>query len=108
VKTSTIVALVFATSLAAPVAAGAQTAEPAPYHHYQVHRHEGPHHVVRHRFVAHNPAPVAATAAPAPAALPFGLGLPKIAPLPNNKGDEDGLSTDVNDCNKGCIGGAPD
>jgi hypothetical protein len=107
-KTSTIVALVFAASLSSPIAAHAQSEE--PYRHYRVHRYQGPHHAVHHHFVAHTPAPtiapVAATAAPA--ALPFGLGLPKIAPLPNNKGDEDGLSDDVNDCNKGCIDGNPE
>jgi len=106
VKTSAIVALVFAASLAAPVAAAAQT---APYRHYRVHHLEGPRHYVHHRYVAHTPAPVTApvatTTAPAPQALPFGLALPKIAPYPNGKGDEDGLSEDPNDCNKGCIDG---
>ena len=92
---------------------GGQTAEPAaPYHHDKVHRYEGPHHTVHHRFVAHNPAPAAApvvvSPAPAPQGQPFGLSFPHIAPYPNNKGDEDGLSDDVNDCNKGCVGGAPD
>ena len=41
-------------------------------------------------------------------ALPLGLAFPHIAPLPDNKGDEDGLSEDVNDCNKGCIDGNPE
>jgi hypothetical protein len=36
------------------------------------------------------------------------LAFPHIAPLPNNKGDEDGLSGDVNDCNTGCIDGNPE
>jgi hypothetical protein len=40
--------------------------------------------------------------------VPFGLSLPQIAPYPNNKGDEDGLSGDMDDCNKGCIDGASD
>ena len=53
------------------------------------------------------PAPVVA-APPAPQAAPFGLALPHIAPYPDNKGDEDGLSDDVDNCNKGCVGGAPD
>jgi hypothetical protein len=39
---------------------------------------------------------------------PFGLSLPSFKPLPDNKGDEDGLSGDVNDCNKGCIDGNPE
>jgi len=112
-KISALAALIFAGSLAGPIAAAAQTAEPAtPYHHYQSQRFQGPHHTVHHHFVAHNPAPPAAPAvvapAPAPQAAPFGLAFPHIAPYPNNKGDEDGLSEDPNDCNKGCIGGAPD
>jgi hypothetical protein len=109
VKTSTIIALVFAASPAAPLVAAAQT---APYRHYPVHHFQGPHHTAHHRFVAHDPppvaAPVAASPTPAAQALPFGLAFPHIAPLPNNKGDEDGLSEDVNDCNKGCIDGNPE
>jgi hypothetical protein len=112
VKTSTIVALAFAASLATSLAAYAQTAAPATPYHHQVHHFQGPHHAVHHRFVAHNPAPVAAPAtantAPAPAAAPFGLSWPHIAPYPDNKGDEDGLSEDQNDCNKGCIDGQPE
>jgi hypothetical protein len=108
VKTSTAFALALVASLGGLAAAQAQTAEPAPYHHDQAHRDQGPHHTVHHH-VAHNPTPAPAPAATtAPQAAPFGLALPHIAPYPNNKGDEDGLSTDVNDCNKGCIGGAPD
>jgi hypothetical protein len=111
VKTSTTIAVALTTLLAGPVVANAQTAEPTPYH---VHHSQGPHphHYVHHRFVAHNPAPAPAPAAanttPAPAqAAPFGLAWPHIAPYPDNKGDEDGLSEDVNDCNKGCIDGEP-
>jgi hypothetical protein len=32
---------------------------------------------------------------------------PAIAPHPSLKGDEDGMSEDVNNCNMGCIGGNP-
>jgi hypothetical protein len=110
VKTSVIVALAFAVSMAAPIAAAAQTAEPAaPNHHYKIHRHRGPLHTIHRHSVAHNPAPPAAPVVVGPArasqAQPFGLAFPHIAPYPNNKGDEDGLSEDVNDCNKGCIDG---
>jgi hypothetical protein len=109
VKRSTIIALVIAASMAAPVAAVAQFAEPAPYHPPRVHHLEGDHHYTPHHYPRHAPAavaaPVATTSAPSPQALPFGLGLPKIAPYPNGKGDEDGLSEDQNDCNKGCIDG---
>ena len=112
-KISALMALVLAGSLAGPIAAVAQRAEPAaPNHDYKIHRHKGPYNTVHHHYVAHNPAPPAAPVvvapAPAPQAAPFGLAFPHIAPYPNNKGDEDGLSEDPNDCNKGCIGGAPD
>ena len=109
-KTSPTIALALATLLSGSLAAYAQTAPAVPYHHYRVHHFEGPHHTVHHRFVAHNPAPApvpAAATTPAPPAAPFGLALPHIAPYPDNKGDEDGLSEDVNDCNKGCIEGPP-
>jgi hypothetical protein len=112
VNTSAIAALVFAASVVGPIVANAQTAGPAaPNHHSQVRRFHGPHHYAHRHFVAH-PAPVAApaaatTTAPAPMA-PFGLSLPSFKPLPDNKGDEDGLSGDVNDCNKGCIDGNPE
>lgn len=109
VKTSTAIALALATMLSGSLAAYAQTEQPAVQHHYHVHHYVGPHHMVHHHYVAHGPAmaPVPATAAmaPTPQAAPFGLSLPHIAPYPNNKGDEDGLSEDQDDCNKGCIDG---
>ena len=112
VKTSNTLALAFVISLAGPIAAYAQTAEPTvPYHHYHYHRFQGPHphHHVVHHFVAKNPSPVAApvVVAPPPAApaQPFGFAFPSIKPYPDGKGDEDGLSEDENDCNKGCIDG---
>jgi hypothetical protein len=111
VKTSTTtIALALATLLVGPVAAQTQTAEPTPYHHYQVHRYQGPHHTVHHRYVAPAPAPAPVVVAPPPAAqaAPFGLSWPHIAPYPDNKGDEDGLSEDPNECNKGCIDGNQD
>jgi hypothetical protein len=113
VRTSTTVALALATVLSGSLAAYAQTEHPAPYHHDHVHHYVGPHHTVHHHYVAHGPAPapVPATAAaiPAPEAAPFGLALPHIAPYPDGKGDEDGMSEDQDDCNKGCIdGNTPD
>jgi hypothetical protein len=107
------IALALAALLAGPVVANAQTAEPTPHHHYPVHHFQGPHphHYVHHRFVAHNPAaapaPTPAATTAAPQAGRFGLSWPHIAPYPDNKGDEDGLSEDPNDCNKGCIDGEP-
>jgi len=114
VKTSTTIAFALATLLSGSLAAYAQTEQPTPYHHYHVHRFHGPHHTVHHHFVAHNaaqaPEPAAAAAAAAtaaPQAAPFGLSWPHVAPYPDNRGDEDGLSEDSDDCNKGCIDGGP-
>jgi hypothetical protein len=115
VKTSRTIALALAAVLSGSLAAYAQTEQPAVQPHYHVHHYVGPHHTVHHHHVARGPAlapaPVPATAgmAPAPQAGPFGLSLPHIAPYPDNKGDEDGLSEDQDDCNKGCIdGNTPD
>jgi hypothetical protein len=95
-------ALVFAFSFASlPVAYAIEDVPPAshPYHH---------HYRVHHRIPAvRETAPPPVVVAPPPAAqpAPFGLAWPHIAPYPNNKGDEDGMSEDQNDCNKGCIDG---
>jgi hypothetical protein len=98
--------------LSGSLAAYAQTEQPTPYHHYHVHRFQGPHHTVHHHFVAHNPAvaPAPAATIAAPQASPFfGFAVPHIAPYADGKGDEDGLSEDEDDCNKGCIdGNTPD
>jgi len=108
VKTSTTIAL--AALLSAPLAAYAQTEQPTPYHHHQVHHFHRPRHAVHHRFEAHNPPPATVVAAPHPAAqaAPFGLSWPHVAPYPDGRGDEDGLSEDPNDCNRGCIDGNQD
>lgn len=115
---SKAVALTIALALAGPLAAHAQaTSETsqatAPLHHYHVHHFENGHHHVYHRF-EHHPAAAAAIAAPVVAAptpaveaQPSALAFPHIAPYANGKGDEDGLSTNVDDCNKGCIDGNP-
>ena len=102
----TSIALALATLLSSSLAAYAQTEQPTtPYHHNHVHHVEGPHRTIHHHFVAHNPAEAPAATTAAPQAAPFGLALPHIAPYPDNKGDEDGLSEDQDDCNKGCIDG---
>jgi hypothetical protein len=114
VKSIAVLGTVLAACVSVPAIAIAQEpAPPAPsgYHHTVHHHfHNGQHYQV-HRFQAHNPAPalapVAATTA-APQAAPFGLSWPHIAPYPDNKGDEDGLSGNTDDCNKGCVDGAPD
>jgi hypothetical protein len=105
------IALALATLLSGSLAVYAQAEQPTPNHHYRVHRVQGPHHTVHRHFLAHNraPAPAAAATTAAPQAAPFGLSWPHIAPYPDGKGDEDGLSEDPNDCNKGCIdGNTPD
>jgi hypothetical protein len=98
VKTSTTIALALATVLSGSCAY-AQTEQPVVHHHT--------HHYAPHPVVHHHPAPAPVATAPAPQAGAFGLALPHIAPYPDNQGDEDGLSRDPDDCNKGCIGGNP-
>ena len=110
---STAVLGIVLASVLVPPTAFAQAGQPTAYHHTHVHHYVGPHHTVRHHYVAHGPAmapvPVAAAIVPAPQPGPFGLSLPHIAPYPDNKGDEDGLSENPDDCNKGCIdGNTPD
>jgi hypothetical protein len=115
-KSIAVLGIVLAACVSVPAIAFAQ--EPAPeapsgYHHtVHHHYHNGQHYQV-HRFEAHNPAhaatPVVAAPPPPAQAAPFGLSWPHIAPYPNNKGDEDGMSEDEDDCNKGCIdGNTPD
>jgi hypothetical protein len=105
VKTSTTIALTLAALMLGPLAAFAQTDQPAPYRHDPVHRYHRPHHIVHHRLVAHNPAE-------APAAGPAGSPPPATNPMFKpyahpGEGDDDGLSRDPDDCMKGCIGGNP-
>jgi hypothetical protein len=112
VRSVAVLGIVLASVLAPPTAF-AQAEQTTAHRHDHVHHDVGPHHTVHHHDVAHGPAmaPVRAAAAivPAPQPAPFGLSLPHIAPYPNNKGDEDGLSEDPDDCNKGCIdGNTPD
>jgi hypothetical protein len=108
VKTLTTIALALAAAMSGSFAAYAQT-EPTVHHHD--HHTYPSHRPVHHHYVAHGPAiaPAPVVEAPPPQAAPFGLALPHIAPYPDNKGDEDGLSGDQDDCNKGCIdGNTPD
>jgi hypothetical protein len=108
-----IAALGMALAACASVAATAVAQEAEPAHRPTVHHHlhKGEHHPV-HRFEAQRiepaVAPPPAAPTPAPQSAPFGLAFPHIAPYPDNKGDEDGLSEDPNDCNKGCIDGNQD
>jgi len=109
-RTTKALALAFAISLASlSVAYATEDVPPAT----QPATHPHPHHYrIHHRIPAvldTAPAPVVVAPPPAPQAAPFGLAWPRIAPYPDNRGDEDGLSGDQNDCNKGCIdGNTPD
>lgn len=94
-------AIVFGLCLAASVAIPAVAQEKASADAAS-HRH----HVFHHRAASSAVIPSGATAqVPLPpvdviAAPSF---FPHIAPYANGQGDEDGLSRDVNDCNKGCV-----
>ena len=104
-KASSTIALALATALSGSLAAYAQSEHPTVHHHY--HHTYSPHHIVHHHNYVAAPGPGSTVVtAPAPQAAPFGLALPHIAPYPNNRGDEDGLSEDQDDCNKGCIDGS--
>jgi hypothetical protein len=67
------------------------------------HRHH--HHVVTRRVEENAIAPSAT--AQVPWLIPAFMS-PNVAPYANGQGDEDGLSRNIDDCNKGCIGGNPD
>jgi hypothetical protein len=109
VKTSSIVALALAMALSGSLAAAAQTEQPTVHHHY---RHNYPsHHTVHHHAAAHGQA-----RAPESMAASQRPGEAVESPQPNQMfrpyanpgdGDEDGLSSDPDDCMKGCIGGNP-
>jgi hypothetical protein len=94
-KQASLIGLGVAAFFAMP--AFAQEANPVFHHHHYAH-----HHLTSGREA---PAPQNASAQSAsPAAPGFPSFFPHIAPYPDGKGDEDGLSRDPNDCNKGCIG----
>ncbi|MGO9420700.1 hypothetical protein [Roseiarcus sp.] len=95
-KQSLILGLVFAAALSLPALAGEETKA--------VHPHRHVYHHVHHSIGESGIAPNAAAQVPQPAPV---LGFPSVAPYPNGQGDTDGLSRDINDCNKGCIGGNP-
>ena len=106
----TSIALASVTVLAGSLTAYAQTEQPTQYHHYHIHRYQGPHHTVHHHFVAHNPAPAPIAQRPgetvenAPPSAINQMFRPYAQP---GEGDDDGLSRDPDDCMKGCIGGNP-
>ena len=88
-KRSKTLALVFAISLAGPIAAYAAEGSAPAVHHY--------HHRVHHRHVtAQKSAPAGSAAQSAPA-----LAKPMTPPAVQN--DSDGLSRDPEDCMMGCL-----
>ena len=94
-RTSASFALTFAAWLSASLAVSAQTEAPAVHRHHRVHHHH-------HDLAAPPPArtePV--ESAPSPIKQMF---RPYAEP---GEGDNNGLSRDPDDCNKGCIGGNP-
>lgn len=96
-KKLSLIGFAIAALLAVPALAqesAAPQAKPLVYHHRSHHGH--PAHAAP---LAGYEAQVAPPAAPG---LPSFF--PHIGPYPNGKGDEDGLSRSVGDCNKGCIG----
>ena len=100
-KTSATIALALATALSGSLAAYAQT-EPTTVHHHDHH-----HPVHHHHYVARAAAPI-----PQRRGEPVESGPPQpnqmFKPYAHpGDGDDDGLSRDPDDCNKGCIGGNP-
>lgn len=89
------IAIALAITLAASPVAAAPSDQAAPSHH---HRHH--HHAASPAPEAAAPRPGAETVAPAPL-------WPGFKPYAPGEGDEDGLSRDPDDCEKGCIGGNP-
>ena len=92
-------ALAIGIGLAATLALPAFATEDAvlkPLHHHHAYRH-------LHRS-AESPRVVPNATTQAPAAAAPQSWFSHVAPYPNGTGDEDGLSRDPNDCNKGCIG----
>ena len=101
-KSNVVLGIALAAGMALPTLAIAQEAARPPVVHHHFHHHVH-HHVAPHvEAQAAQPDPVQASVPhPAPAPSVF----PAIAPYPDNKCDEDGLSDNVNDCNKGCVDG---
>jgi hypothetical protein len=89
-KITTAFVFAFAVSIGGVSLAYAQDAPPVThtYHHH----HRAHHRLPAVRDAAPVLAPAAAATTSAPQAAPFGLAWPRIAPYPDNKGDEDGLS----------------
>jgi len=108
-KQALSLAITVATLAAIPTLAAASGGELRPSRHYR-----RAHHVYVRRSVGREAvAPGKDVASSWTDWLPFpthtrALKWPRIAPYPPGEGDTDGLSTNIDDCNKGCIGGQPE
>jgi hypothetical protein len=90
--------LAFVAVLAIPALAGEGVAKGVVHYH----------HAYRHTHRAVQPGATAPNGtARVPRAISAPVLFPGAQPYPNGKGDEDGLSRHIGDCNKGCIGGNP-
>ena len=98
-KRSIVIGLALATAVAVPAFAGESYRDRKPVHHRHAYRHL--HRVVQPPAITPSANGQASPGTSAPTAFPT------IKPYPDGKGDEDGLSRSINDCNKGCIGGNP-
>ncbi len=116
-NTAALAALNVVAALAVPAPAPAafgHSLPSAPRHHHALPR-PAPRHASGETVASVAPAVAAApgwTALQGSFVNPFAtpprpLEWPKIAPYPPGEGDTDGLSTNIDDCNKGCIGGQP-
>jgi hypothetical protein len=99
-KRAMVIGLTLASALAIPALAQ-QTDAPVVTRHVHHHIHHVYHHLYGAPETAIAPNATAQVAPFGPPAIPF------VAPYPKGVGDEDGLSRNVDDCNKGCIGGNP-
>jgi hypothetical protein len=109
VKALSTVALVFATALSASFAAHAQTEQATVHRHNHFRHYHPPHHTVHHSYVAHGSASALIARRPGE---PIESGPTETNQIfrpyaQPEEGDSNGLSSDPNDCNKGCIGGNP-
>ncbi len=102
-------ALALATALSGSPATDAQTEQPAASHRYHAHHYYPPHHSVHHPYVAHGSvsAPIARMPGEPIESGPSETNQIFRPYAQPGEGDSNGLSSDPNDCNKGCIWGNP-
>ncbi len=94
-RASIAVAALLGMVFSASCAAAADSGAPRPHHRHHVHR-------------AIAPAPRAETRSPAAEERSRRAVEPSTRNHPDADGDQDGLSTNPDNCNTGCVGGNPD